>query len=342
MIRKRKRERSWKALLELGRVCHCCGKKQEHRVFLNLQAQPVLINISQTLAPNLSLFDRKKLPVSPKAPHLIKLLKHLEMKKYDQVQRNERMDTPLHAIVRSDRKDKSDCLLILMVFSDYGTENIDIPAAFESGLSMVQLLLVFGANINAINDKKRTPLDMLINGGNDKIFSKIIEELKRFDAKHVDMPERQEKLTDHQQNRRFESIGMGIEKQRALSIDGLSPAVIAQKLETNLNELYDEYDCIHNFDMQMTIGLQQFELNRWKRTSSSAMKFNVREIERANSISSLSFIRYMVVVVLFLDGGGIRGLIQIEIMSIIEQRTGRSITELFDWIVGTSTGGVVW
>ena len=45
--------------------------------------------------------------------------------------------------------------------------------------------------------------------------------------------------------------------------------------------------------------------------------------------------------ILFLDGGGIRGLIQIEILMEIERRTGRKITELFDWIVGTSTGGIV-
>uniref|UniRef100_A0A1X7T5S5 Uncharacterized protein n=1 Tax=Amphimedon queenslandica TaxID=400682 RepID=A0A1X7T5S5_AMPQE len=168
-------------------------------------AGPTSINKHKLSSPNLSLLDRKKLPVSPKAPHFIKLklhnpksaeklLKHLEMKKYDQVQRNERMDTPLHAIVRSDRKDKLECLLILMVFSDFGTENIGIPAAFgntalhiavqKGDLLMVRLLLVFGANIDAINDRKRTPLDMLINGGNDKKFSKIIEELKRFDAKH--------------------------------------------------------------------------------------------------------------------------------------------------------------
>lgn len=44
---------------------------------------------------------------------------------------------------------------------------------------------------------------------------------------------------------------------------------------------------------------------------------------------------------LFLDGGGIRGLIQIEILRQIEEKTGRKITELFDWIVGSSTGGVV-
>ena len=45
--------------------------------------------------------------------------------------------------------------------------------------------------------------------------------------------------------------------------------------------------------------------------------------------------------VLCLDGGGIRGLIQIEILSQLERETGKRVTELFDWIIGTSTGGVV-
>ena len=45
--------------------------------------------------------------------------------------------------------------------------------------------------------------------------------------------------------------------------------------------------------------------------------------------------------VLCLDGGGMRGLIQIEVLSHITEATGRNIPELFDWIVGTSTGGIV-
>lgn len=28
-------------------------------------------------------------------------------------------------------------------------------------------------------------------------------------------------------------------------------------------------------------------------------------------------------------------------MTLIEQRTGHKITDLFDWIIGTSTGGIV-
>jgi hypothetical protein len=45
--------------------------------------------------------------------------------------------------------------------------------------------------------------------------------------------------------------------------------------------------------------------------------------------------------VLCLDGGGIRGLLQMATLREIERQTGRRIVELFDWIVGTSTGGII-
>jgi len=45
--------------------------------------------------------------------------------------------------------------------------------------------------------------------------------------------------------------------------------------------------------------------------------------------------------VLCLDGGGIRGLILIEFLCVIEKVTGKRIVDLFDWIIGTSTGGIL-
>jgi len=45
--------------------------------------------------------------------------------------------------------------------------------------------------------------------------------------------------------------------------------------------------------------------------------------------------------VLAIDGGGIRGIIPALILSHIERRAGRPIAELFDLVVGTSTGGIL-
>jgi len=56
------------------------------------------------------------------------------------------------------------------------------------------------------------------------------------------------------------------------------------------------------------------------------------------SLSRRSKVGYRV---LCLDGGGIKGLVLIEELINIEERTGRRIIDLFDWIVGTSTGGIL-
>lgn len=45
--------------------------------------------------------------------------------------------------------------------------------------------------------------------------------------------------------------------------------------------------------------------------------------------------------ILCLDGGGIRGLVTLCILQEIERKMNKSITEIFDWIVGTSTGGII-
>src|ERR1700750_690070 len=45
--------------------------------------------------------------------------------------------------------------------------------------------------------------------------------------------------------------------------------------------------------------------------------------------------------VLAIDGGGIRGILPAMVLADLERRTNRPIIDLFDLIVGTSTGGLV-
>lgn len=110
--------------------------------------------------------------------------------------------------------------------------------------------------------------------------------------------------------------------------DGNTLSTLCERLQQCINmtfELSGSFSA--NTDEAIAITMQQKELLKYKKTEEERKpySFNVNEGSR----------------ILFLDGGGMRGLIQIEILEHLERETGRKVTELFDWIVGTSTGGIV-
>lgn len=45
--------------------------------------------------------------------------------------------------------------------------------------------------------------------------------------------------------------------------------------------------------------------------------------------------------ILCMDGGGMRGLVTVQILRHLEQRLGRPISSAFDMVVGTSTGAIL-
>ena len=85
-------------------------------------------------------------------------------------------------------------------------------------------------------------------------------------------------------------------------------------LEDWMNEMFSGYMSLPSGDVLQALPLQRKELERYKLTGNR---------------------------VLCLDGGGIKGLVQIDILSQIEEATGKRITDLFDWIIATSTGGIL-
>ena len=106
-----------------------------------------------------------------------------------------------------------------------------------------------------------------------------------------------------------ESIG-----RAATYREGKVSRAFYKDLEDWMNEMLSSYTSLPSGDVLQALPLQQKELERYKLTGNR---------------------------VLCLDGGGIKGLVQIDILSQIEEATGKRITDLFDWIIATSTGGIL-
>ena len=111
--------------------------------------------------------------------------------------------------------------------------------------------------------------------------------------------------------------------------EGRTVLSLYEELEDYINRRIESQESLSlNMDEAIAMTYQQQEMHRYKKTCKDeqhGIGFEVRGGSR----------------VLFLDGGGIKGLVQIEVLSQLEQGTGRKITELFDWIVGSSTGGIL-
>lgn len=109
-------------------------------------------------------------------------------------------------------------------------------------------------------------------------------------------------------------------------VEGRTVFSLYEELEYNINlRLESQSSLTTNFDEAIVIAMQQREMVQFKKTMKDGIGFEVNGGSR----------------LLFLDGGGIKGLVQLEVMRQLEEATGRKITELFDWIIGSSIGGIL-
>lgn len=110
-------------------------------------------------------------------------------------------------------------------------------------------------------------------------------------------------------------------------VEGKTVLSLYEELEFNINtRMRNQSSCLSGItDEDIAIAMQQKEMYQFNKTSKEGMGFKVNGGSR----------------LLFLDGGGMKGLVQIEVMRQLEEATGRKITELFDWIIGSSIGAIL-
>ena len=109
-------------------------------------------------------------------------------------------------------------------------------------------------------------------------------------------------------------------------MEGKTVFSLYEELEFNINRCLDsQFSLSTSPDKAIALAMQQKELIQFKKTAKVGISFDVNGGSR----------------LLFLDGGGIKGLVQIEVLRLLEEATGRKITELFDWIIGSSIGAII-
>ena len=226
----------------------------------------------------------------------------------------------------------------------------------------MKVLLSFGADINARNKCNQTPLDIAIQrkymelvdllfsaGGSTAEVQKNFGKLPRLMSFHDSVEPKQTPVPDVVEVRELSES----ETKKSDSVDGEPDSESREKVATNQScqsvklieieegdsvfNLYERIQHIINMRMEFSgsfsantdeavaITLQQRELLKYKRTEQRPGTYKIRGGSR----------------ILCLDGGGMRGLIHLEVLRQLEEQTGRRITEMFDWIVGTSTGAII-
>ena len=235
--------------------------------------------------------------------------------------------------------------------------------AQECDYTAVRVLVAFGASINTVNAQGRTALDIL--GADSSEFESAVmpsppsSSRSSFSPRHKPLaslsgnPSANHALTTAETRLRLklrtflESAGAvrgsvshlttlpSVQRFSQVPVPAFNPyssedvndPKIQQEIIAWQRQLTQRYSELHQSIHQRTSNKIQFSADE-----AMSLALQLREMQQFQKAGSR---------ILCLDGGGIRGLVQLEILGEIERLSGRRITELFDWIIGTSTGGVI-
>ena len=183
-------------------------------------------------------------------------------------------------------------------------------------LVSLKTLLAFNADISLTNNQEETPIDMAKNAG----VTEIVDMLQQLNG----MEEERRHSTDFDNVVKWPPT---FNRHSSISEEPKCPDEIAGQRKAYVDTLMITFE---KFQGQVDPSVLDQILACAMETYDYSVNHEpvCRRQHRGDRV-------------LCLDGGGIRGLILIELLSAVEEITGAKIIDLFDWIVGTSTGGIL-
>ncbi|KAM5250798.1 85/88 kDa calcium-independent phospholipase A2 isoform 1-T3 [Hipposideros larvatus] len=201
-------------------------------------------------------------------------------------------------------------------------------AVMRSRLDCVIVLLTHGANADARGEHGNTPLHLAMSKDNVEMIKALIV----FGAE-VDTP------NNFGETPAFiaSKIGKLVTRKslltllRTIGADHCLPVLPAVPVEPGCTAV------LHSFSLERSqpppVSLNNLELQDLTLIS--------RARKPAFILSSMRDEKRIHDHLLCLDGGGVKGLIIIQLLIAIEKASGVAIKDLFDWVAGTSTGGIL-
>ena len=196
---------------------------------------------------------------------------------------------------------------------------------------MIKLLIAFGADINLPNENQNneTPLDVARRCNHQSARS-LLSDLRAFSStSEAFVRYRFERLSsfpeDSELPEKYNDVDFSAAGAESVVPHDI-PDVFKAQFEHYKSELTRHSISRAHVEDPGALMMQQFEIDRFEKTRG----------ELPPELQGKGGSR-----ILFLDGGGIRGLVLIEVLMKLQQLTGTSVVKMFDWIVGTSTGGIL-
>lgn len=234
-------------------------------------------------------------------------------------------------------------------------------------------MVAFGANVNATNQDGKTPLDIVQPDLQEAVLTpsgsshSLTFSSSSSPSPSSSSPSSPEHRQEQQQrsfrstagsNRKMsrvkckeflESVGaLGSELAHRLSVvPTVQPFPEVPSSSPSLSRHKKHFEEVLDWEATITGRYSDLERNIHSRLQNNTRAGREAVLSPDTAISLAVQLQEMALFqkagsrVLCLDGGGIRGLVQLEMLSQLEVKTGRRIVELFDWIIGTSTGGII-